>query len=607
MHAPAIKNEHTVVKKPAQRLIQKIGIFFRYIKYFSSFNPRSFWTGIAASYLRAPVNTAIIYCGGILIDSIVSYYEKPQFAQILSLQIPYPAVLIVVLFILWFTKRILSYIITREEILIHHRAWDNNRIDIVKKFGILNQEDIESEDVKDEIEKILNFWYGRATGLYFRIRDFGELLINIVAAFIAVWTFQPVFAIIILLLPLPEIVVIARNNKRFVKFVDDIAPLLLRQTYFFNLLIDTRIFAEKKINSIFKLLQKTFAHHAHGITKGYEYVQTKQEKYVVIASVVDGLGLYIVEAIMVLQGIMTQVAVGRISYTLGYMDSLYSRLYNIGNTLLLMMDDLTYINKHFELMDRVSISDKLKGKRVITKKVPSIEFKNFSYTYRDSGITVLNNAQLSIAPGEKVMILGKDGSGKSSILKFLAHLFDIQEGDILIDGVSMNSLKAGSIRDKLSVVAEDFARFYLPLKDNITLGDPEKPFDPALYAKVLEATGLTEWVKQVGLDDDQASVGSFFEGGVEVSSGHWQRIAIARALYRNRDIFIFDQPFTYVDKASVHEIFPKILDFIGDRTLIFIGEEVIFQKDFDSFYEVGGGQIKKLTEKDIKGKWHKKS
>ena len=93
---------------------------------------------------------------------------------------------------------------------------------------------------------------------------------------------------------------------------------------------------------------------------------------------------------------------------------------------------------------------------------------------------------------------------------------------------------------------------------NIVLGDPKKLFDSTLYRQALSITGLDKWAKANNIDDEKTILGNYFEDSVSISSGHWQRIAIARAVYRNREIFLLDQPFTYIDSHSVEEILTEI-------------------------------------------------
>src|SRR5690606_32640506 len=118
-------------------------------------------------------------------------------------------------------------------------------------------------------------------------------------------------------------------------------------------------------------------------------------------------------------------------------------------------------------------------------------------------------------------------------------------------------------------------------KENITLSGEKKSINLDLYNKVKEISGVDQFMKKEKLLDEQ-KLGKYFTDGIEISPGYWQRIAIARMLYRNRQIFIMDEPFTYIDGPSRVEIIDGVLDFIGeDRTLIYISQNTDHLKKFD--------------------------
>jgi ATP-binding cassette subfamily B protein len=577
------------------RLKEKPQIFLRYISYYSSFSPFYFWAGIVIAYLRAPIDSVLIFLGGMFIESVVDYYKEPLDFPLLGISFPQPILYIVAMLGLWIVQRIMSALYSICHIKTRHRVWAGSRQDLIEKYSSLNLEETDRQDIKDEVEKIQHFWWGRAVQLYDRIVSVGDLSINIVFAIFAVMTFNPILGLIILILPLPEVIIGMRNNKHFRDFVDDIGPLMLNRTYIFNVLLDTRTFAEKKVNAIHKILERKFRHFNALITQGYENVQVRHEREGAAGSVLDMTLLYAVRIAVVVIGILQRTPVGRISYILGYVETLYSSMYTVQSNFILLIDDLSYVKKLFDFLDTQGFADSHSGRRILKKGVPEIELKDFTFTYAETGVTVLNEVTWKVKSGEKVLVLGRDGSGKSSIIRFISGLYKIQSGDITFDGISIKDLKRRQVKDKLSIVSEDFSRFYMTLKENIILGDPHRPFDKALFEKALYVAGLDEWVKEMNVDPDGVTIGSYFEGGLEISSGHWQRIAIARAMYRNKDVFILDQPFTYIDKTSVNEIFPRIMEFVGDRTLILIGEEVIFSEYFDTIYEMGKGKIERLS------------
>ncbi|WKZ30633.1 MAG: ABC transporter ATP-binding protein [Candidatus Dojkabacteria bacterium] len=586
-----------------EKLSEKPRIFLRYVKYYSSFSPFYFWAGIIIAYIRAPIDSIMIFLGGLFIESIVEYYKDPSDFYLINMALPRPILYVLIMLGLWIVQRIMSALYNICHIRTRHRVWAGSRQDLIERYSTLNLEETDREDIKDEVEKIQHFWWTRAVSLYDKIVSVGDLTINVVFALIAVASFNPILAAIILILPLPEVIIGMKNNKHFREFIDDIGPVMLNRTYIFSVLLDSRTFAEKKVNAIHRILERKFKHFAGIITEGYENAQSKYEKNSTVGSVVDMVLLYSVRIAVVVIGILQQIPVGRISYILGYVDTLYSNIFTIQSSSILLIDDLSYVRRLFDFLDTQGFADSHSGRRILKQSVPDIELRDFSFTYPETGITVLNHASLKISAGEKVLILGKDGSGKSSIIRFIAGLYKIQSGDILFDNVSITALKRRQVKDKLAIVPEDFSRFYMTLKENITIGDPRRPFDAKLFEKALYVAGLDEWVKEMNIDPDGVTIGSYFEGGLEISSGHWQRIAIARAIYRNRDVFVFDQPFTYVDKTSVNVIFPRLMEFIGNRTLILIGEEVIFPEYFTNIYEMGNGQIAPLSRDKASSHW----
>jgi ABC-type multidrug transport system fused ATPase/permease subunit len=607
MKAASRKNNnsllHSHLETRKQKYTKKWQTFVKYLGYYSSFSKFHFWRGIILAFIRAPIDSSFIFVAGLFIDSIVDYYQDAQDLNLGFIQLPSPFMYVFLMLTLWVIRRVLDALIHHSRMILQYRSWSGHRQDVVEKFRKLNLQELDAEDIKDEIEKIQGFWWGRATAFYDRMVSVGELLISISVAFYAVFTFNPWLGLIILVLPIPEAFIIYKNNNRFRTFVDDVASLALGRSYIFNILIDTRTFTERKINSMYLYMEQKMKAINNALADGYIHVMERNEVAVTIASVVDMILVYGVRIAIVFLGLLNQVPVGRITYVLGYVETLYDRMFRVQSSLILLFDDLSFIEKLFDLLEVKGFADYKKGGKRLKKGTPAIEFKDFTFTFRDTGITVMKNVNLSIMPGEKIMVLGKDGSGKSSLMKLIASMYKVQSGQLLLDGIPVDKLARGVVKNKLSLVAEDFGRYYMSLKENITIGDNQKPFDKKLFEKVLEVTGLDTWVKEVNLDIENTTVGSFFEGSLEISSGHWQRITIARALYRNRDIFIFDQPFTYVDKASVNEIFPRIMEFIGNRTLIFIGEEIVFPEYFNAFYEMGSGQIKKIDKVTRARKW----
>jgi len=579
------------------RLQHYWGILVHHLAYYSSFDRISFWKGIFAGLLRAPLNAGSIFVTGLLVDSIVDYYQNPTHLYAVGIQIPIPVLYLILLFVMARSVRILDAIYTIATLKIRNEAFVRYRQDVAEKFHKLNSQEIDREQVKDLITKIESFWLTNSGNFYQRLAGVGEFMLAIIIALAALYASSPVIALLVLLVPVSEIVVVYKNFRKHAHYVDDIAPLMLERNYYFSALTDARTFPERKVNGVFKSLIERFRHVADLVSEGYKRVLSKAEKETASRNIFDHAALLILKVYVLLSSIADRVAIGKITATLGYVDSLYRNSYALQKNIISMFDELTFIEYLYEFQDIKGFADERKKGRHLKKGSPRIALEHAIFAYPDSGKKILDDVSLEITPGERVMILGKDGSGKSSLLALLAGMYELSGGVIKMNGLQVSRLARGQIKAKMSIVPEDFARYYMTLKENILLGDPRKEFSESLYKKALSITGLDIWAKENNIDPEITILGNYFNNSVSISSGHWQRIAIARAIYRNRDVFLLDQPFTYIDGHSVEEMLPKLLAFIGKRTLIWISEHTYHAKFMTKIYDL---EKMKLVERKVR-------
>lgn len=576
-------------------------LLVRHLNFFRSFSPTHFWIGLISGWLRAPFQALSIYVSGLMINSIIDYYNSGEGVYVSSIIIPKPVLLLFAIFGIWVIIRSLTLVNTTSRARVRTDVFSDYKDDVVKKIHALNAQELEEEQIRSELTKIDELWWGSANSLYNRIISLGEQVIAMITMGYAIWNYSPLVAILILFLPIPEVIMIARNQKVMRGFVDSTASLRLARSYYYGTLIDQRTFTERKINRTFEYLRKLYNHFNNLINNGTQRILVKNENQIWVFSVVDKAMLTIARLAVLVWGIASRQMVGTISAGLGYLDSMYADIFHFMENIVYSRDELTYVRILYDFVDNKGFADvRIRGKHLKVGVAPKIELKNLTFVYPKSGKKILENTDLTIKSGEKVLILGKDGSGKSSLLSIISGMYKIQDGQILFNKVPIQSLARGELKNRLSIVSEDFARYYMPIKDNIITGDLRKKVDEKLITKTLEIVGLTEWINTNHIDIEKTSLGTYFCDGIDISSGHWQRIAIARALYRNRSIFLFDQPFTYIDRASVTEIFPKIIKYIGKKTLILIAEEVIFPESFDKIYEMGEYSVKELDSEQMK-------
>ena len=214
-----------------------------------------------------------------------------------------------------------------------------------------------------------------------------------------------------------------------------------------------------------------------------------------------------------------------------------------------------------------------------------IVFNNVGLTYPDTGISALKNIKLHIKAGEKIAIIGKTGSGKSSFAELLLRMNDVSEGEILFDGVLVKDLNLGRLREQIGYVPQDVFLFSDSLKQNITFGKPDAS-DAEIEKAIFDAS-LTDEIKTFP-DGLNTILG---ERGITLSGGQKQRVSIARALLKNPEILILDDCLSAVDSHTENKILNYFQSSLKDKTAIIISHRIYVNLHFDKILVFQDGEI----------------
>ena len=214
-----------------------------------------------------------------------------------------------------------------------------------------------------------------------------------------------------------------------------------------------------------------------------------------------------------------------------------------------------------------------------------IVFNNVGLTYPDTGICALKNIQLHIKAGEKIAIIGKTGSGKSSFAELLLRMNDVSEGEILFDGVPVKELNLGRLREQIGYVPQDVFLFSDSLKQNITFGKPDAS-DAEIENAIFDAS-LTDEIKTFP-DGLNTILG---ERGITLSGGQKQRVSIARALLKNPEILILDDCLSAVDSHTENKILNYFQSSLKDKTAIIISHRIYVNLHFDKILVFQDGEV----------------
>jgi ATP-binding cassette, subfamily B, multidrug efflux pump len=215
----------------------------------------------------------------------------------------------------------------------------------------------------------------------------------------------------------------------------------------------------------------------------------------------------------------------------------------------------------------------------------TIEFKNVTYTYPNTGITALHNINFKLKQGERLAVVGKTGSGKSTLAALLTRMFDTTEGEVLIDNRNIKQYDAETLRKNLAYVPQDVFLFSDTIANNIAFGETE-----TVQPKVEEVATFASFhnealVMQKGYE---TVIG---ERGITLSGGQKQRVSIARALMRDAPVLVLDDCLSAVDAHTEREIFHNLLTFIKNRTTVLVTHRVSAAAEFDRILVLHHGEM----------------
>ncbi len=249
---------------------------------------------------------------------------------------------------------------------------------------------------------------------------------------------------------------------------------------------------------------------------------------------------------------------------------------------------LTDLIAFFEMKPTVqSKPDGLPAPRPIKR---GFEFRDVSFTYPGTNRTVLRNFTFTLSPGERIALIGENGQGKTTVVKLITRLYDPTEGQILLDGVDLRDYKLEDLHREIGVIFQDFVRYEMTARDNIAVGRVDRPHQQTDIEFAAHKSLADSVVKKLEHGYDQM-LGRRFEGGVELSGGEWQRMALARAYLRDAQLLILDEPTAALDAKSELEVFERFAELTLGKMALLISHRFSTVRMADRIVVLSGGRL----------------
>jgi len=424
-----------------------------------------------------------------------------------------------------------------------------------------------------------------------RLAQVGQNSLSLVAMLGLLLTLHWGISLVLLLVAIPSVWVRLCYTREQYQWQREWTPVD-RQSMYFGLLLTNEHFAKEiRLFGLGKLFSQRFDRLRAQIFKARLKLISRRVLSFLAANVVSGIligGVYGFILYQTLQGtlklgdlVLYHQALQRGQRALKALMSGVSGLY----------EDNLFLSNLYEFLDLkpniIAPAQPLTLPRPMAK---GIAFEHVDFQYSGTTRQALKDISFRVAPGETVALVGENGSGKTTLIKLLCRLYDPTNGSIEIDGMPLQRFDVTDLRQQISVIFQDYAKYQLSAKDNIWLGNVDlSPGNEAIVSAAKRA-GAHEVIERLPQQYD-TMLGKLFKGGEELSIGQWQKVALARAFLRDSQVIVLDEPTSAMDPKAEYEVFKRFKALIKDQAAILITHRLSTVKMADRIYVMDQGRI----------------
>jgi ATP-binding cassette subfamily B protein len=480
---------------------------------------------------------------------------------------------------------------------------------VLLKLSELDLRYFEDSNFKDMLQRVKESYTWRPLNMISAIFYTFQSLTALLLAVVIISTLNIFLGFFIILIALPVFL----NQTKYAKTIwglwEGHSPYRKKFWYISDLIQNGQSVKEMKIFQT----ARTFIGELDKIQKKFVSENTRIGKKRFSTTLLFDIGgvfvYFAIELFIILSTIAGRITIGSLTYFTFVVGNFQAAVNGLFRNLSQTYNQTLYVEDIFKVLDaKPLVHSPKKAVKVNIHKSPTIEFRNVSFSYPGSKKEVLKNFSLTIKSGEKIALVGENGVGKTTVVKLLARFYDVTSGEILVNGVNLNRLNLTAWHKSLGVIFQDFIKYEYSLRENIYFG---KTFEKENFKDILKAakkSGASKVAESLEKGYEQV-LGKTFEGGADLSVGEWQKVALARAFFRNAPVLILDEPTASIDAKAENEIFEKVENLGKDKTVIIISHRFSTVRSADEICVIDKGRIVEMGSHnrlmELKGRYEK--
>lgn len=552
-------------------------------------DPWYFLIMIASALVQAANNILIIFIPRIIIDGIADAWQWQRFLQVILLLVAAKYIL----------RQLSAWLKRKDEI---HQSLLQQRVPIyfaakVMRMDYSKLEDTEILDLKERALFPLTS-YGSLLQLFQQTIVFLSSVITLAGVITILISFSGLLTLTLFVLAAIGLFLMGNFLKVMQRVQQEIIPVNRRYAYYSGVMTQPDFQKEFRIYDMSSLLMNKVNTYTDEIGDWLHQIYSSQanaESGQAVTTALSRFATFAYSAGRVFtDSLGPQISIGHFTVIIGAAENFVSSLENAVSAIMMMVQNVSHLVPFatFMLMPErgVSSGDLEAG------ELESIAFENLVFSYPNSDRVILDDISFEIKKGEKISIVGLNNAGKSTIVKLICRLFEPDNGRILWNGIDIRDYDYDSYLEQISCVFQDFMVFPFTIQDNI---DPLGESGEDEVWEILDEVSMGSDVRSLPQQLNTYLDKSLFEEATDMSGGQKQKIAIARAVRKEADLVILDEPTAALDPLAESEVYEHFNDLVRGRTAIFISHRMSSSVFCDKILLLDGGRIAALDSHEI--------
>ena len=434
--------------------------------------------------------------------------------------------------------------------------------------------------------------------------------ITAISFFAVLTSFNAYIALVVIALALPSAFVNYHYRKKNFLYMRHKSKERRQMNYYLQTMINKDTVKEIRLFGLSQTFINRYKATFKRYFKGIKSLIIKENLWHLFFALASQCANLVFLGIIAYRSFKGDVLIGDYTYYTAALSSVTTSVASIVSTTSVIYEGTLFIDNIISFLgEKIGIKANTDSPAKIKRGEHSIELVNVSFKYPDTDVYVLKNVSFKIDSGESIVLVGLNGAGKTTLIKLITRLYDVSEGQILLDGIDIKDYEPSELYRLFGIIFQDFGRYAESVSDNISFGNVNMEKDIEKIKNAAKNSGADDFITKLEDGYETPLMRIFEDNGTELSVGQWQKLAVARAFYSDYDILILDEPTASLDALAEQELYQQFDALRKGKITLFVSHRLSSATMADKIVVLDKGTVSEIgNHKELmksKGVYHK--